>query len=135
MKYLSTYGEKIILERITFDIRQLIIWNFSASGILLSNYLIRSVVASLDWCVKNAYSESDDANLGRCIVHATDIACSSKAGTIQYTGHPLLNPDLPYHRILKDSTLLDAISVWPVYKPELIYRLHHYFVKVTNLFQ
>lgn len=88
------------------------------------------MVNSLDWCVKNSYSESNDANLGRCIVHATDIPCNEKLADFKYRGHPLINPDLPPDRILKDSSLLDAISVWPIKKPDTFYRLHHFLVKV-----
>lgn len=45
------------------------------AGLLLSNSVIHKVMSSLDWCVKNAFSYSDDDNLGRCILHATAISC------------------------------------------------------------
>ena len=47
------------------------------AGLLLSNSVLRKVHASLDWCVKNAFSESDSDNVGRCILHATDIPCQN----------------------------------------------------------
>lgn len=36
---------------------------------------MHKVMLSLDWCVKNAFSDFDGDNLGRCILHATDISC------------------------------------------------------------
>ncbi|KOX74915.1 Chondroitin sulfate synthase 2 [Melipona quadrifasciata] len=47
------------------------------SGILLSNSVIQELKNNLDWCVRNAYSDSDDVNFGRCIVHSTSIPCSN----------------------------------------------------------
>jgi hypothetical protein len=45
------------------------------AGLLLSSSVLHKVKFSLDWCVRNAFSEFDDDNLGRCILHATDISC------------------------------------------------------------
>jgi hypothetical protein len=45
------------------------------AGLLLSNSVIHKVMSSLDWCVKNSFSDSDDDNLGQCILHATAISC------------------------------------------------------------
>jgi hypothetical protein len=45
------------------------------AGLLLSNSVMHKVMLSLDWCVKNAFSDFDDDNLGRCVLHATDISC------------------------------------------------------------
>ncbi|CAL7941243.1 unnamed protein product [Xylocopa violacea] len=47
------------------------------SGILLSNSIIQELKNNLDWCVKNAYSDSDDINFGRCIVHSSSTPCSN----------------------------------------------------------
>jgi hypothetical protein len=36
---------------------------------------MHKVKFSLDWCVRNAFSDFDDDNLGQCVLHATDISC------------------------------------------------------------
>jgi len=97
---------------------------------------MRSVVASLDWCVKNAYSEIDSANLGRCIVHATDVKCKSLipgGGLEQYKAHQLINPDIAFEKLIKDPSLLNAVTVWPIMKANMFYRLHNFYVKVSGL--
>jgi len=45
------------------------------AGLLLSNSVIRKIMSSLDWCVKNAFYDSDDDNVGQCVLHATGISC------------------------------------------------------------
>ena len=47
----------------------------SGAGILLSNSVVQSLVANIDWCVKNVHSSSDDENFGRCVMHSSNIEC------------------------------------------------------------
>lgn len=44
------------------------------AGIILSNSLVRKIRANLDWCVRNAASNSDSLNIGRCVKYASKIS-------------------------------------------------------------
>lgn len=45
-----------------------------SAGIIFSSSLIRKIRANLDWCVRNAASNSDSLNIGRCVKYASKIA-------------------------------------------------------------
>lgn len=44
------------------------------AGIIFSSSLIRKIRANLDWCVRNAASNSDSLNIGRCVKYSSKIA-------------------------------------------------------------
>jgi len=50
---------------------------FPDAGILLSNSVIRKMIPNVDWCVRNAFSTSDDDNFGRCVLHSVDLPCQT----------------------------------------------------------
>lgn len=43
------------------------------SGIILSSGLIRKIRANLDWCVRNAATNFDSLNIGRCVKYSSKI--------------------------------------------------------------
>lgn len=43
------------------------------SGILLSSGLVRKIRANLDWCVRNAATNFDSLNIGRCVKYSSKI--------------------------------------------------------------
>lgn len=43
------------------------------AGIILSSSLIRKIRANLDWCVRNAATNSDSLNIGRCVKYSSKI--------------------------------------------------------------
>lgn len=43
------------------------------SGILLSSGLIRKIRSNLDWCVRNAATNFDSLNIGRCVKYSSKI--------------------------------------------------------------
>lgn len=49
----------------------------SDAGILLSNSVIRKMIPNVDWCVRNAFSTSDDDNFGRCVLHSVNLPCQT----------------------------------------------------------
>jgi len=51
--------------------------NISDAGILLSNSVIRKMIPNVDWCVRNAFSTSDDDNFGRCVLHSVNLPCQT----------------------------------------------------------
>lgn len=58
---------------ITNDINKILL----DAGILLSNSVIRKIIPNVDWCVRNAYSASDDDNFGRCVLRSVDLPCQT----------------------------------------------------------
>lgn len=47
------------------------------AGILLSNSVIRKMITNVDWCVRNAFSNSDNDNFGRCVQHSIKLPCQT----------------------------------------------------------
>jgi hypothetical protein len=37
----------------------------------------------MDWCTKNSYSENPSDNIGRCVLHSTNLACTQSANVIK----------------------------------------------------
>lgn len=104
------------------------------AGLLLSNSVLRKVHASLDWCVKNAFSESDTDNVGRCILHATDIPCQDTVQGLHLFSHRTKNPfnlDAELKTLAKQTTVDKIISMHPVPEPAAVYSFHAYFSKVA----
>lgn len=62
--------------------------NISDAGILLSNSVIRKMIPNVDWCVRNAFSTSDDDNFGRCVLHSVNLPCQT---SIQVSNIKILN--------------------------------------------
>lgn len=102
------------------------------AGLLLSNSVIRKIMSSLDWCVKNAFYDSDDDNVGQCVLHATGISCqeSVQGHTLSsYTLHRSLNME-DIQQLTKDPNLDHALTVYPVQEPHILFQLHAYFCMV-----
>lgn len=108
---------------------------FSDSGILLSNSVVRKMKSNLDWCVRNTYSESDDVNFGRCIVHSTALTCSDtiQGQTFKST---VLNKAFEseaefYHRIAENYSEA-SVTVYPVSDHSAIYKINAYVARVKR---
>ncbi|XP_046617698.1 chondroitin sulfate synthase 2 [Neodiprion virginianus] len=103
------------------------------SGILLSNSVIRKMKNNLDWCVRNTYSDSDDVNFGRCIVHSSSLPCSDaiQGQTIKST---VLNESFALETNLYASIAQNysesPISVYPVFDHSTIYKLNAYIARL-----
>ncbi|XP_021935105.1 chondroitin sulfate synthase 2 isoform X3 [Zootermopsis nevadensis] len=90
-------------------------------------------MSSLDWCVKNAFSYSDDDNLGRCILHATAISCQESIQGYALTSYTLdrtFNMEDDIQRLARDSRFDSALTLYPVQEPNILFQLHAYFCKV-----
>jgi len=35
------------------------------------------MIPNVDWCVRNAFSTSDDDNFGRCVLHSVNLPCQT----------------------------------------------------------
>ncbi|KAJ9598451.1 hypothetical protein L9F63_010847, partial [Diploptera punctata] len=104
------------------------------AGLLLSNSVMRKVMPSLDWCVKNAFSDSDDDNLGRCILHATSIPCQDSVQGNTLSSY-MLEKDFSMEdgmqKLITDNKFDSALTVYPIKEQNTFYRLHAYFSKVA----
>lgn len=106
------------------------------SGILLSNSVIQELKSNLDWCVKNAYSDSDDINFGRCIVHSASIHCSPRVQGQKFL-FTRLKPTFFFERNFADLTenkdFLNSLVIYPVYDHLLIYKMNTYFAAMKSI--
>ncbi|CAK1591374.1 unnamed protein product [Parnassius mnemosyne] len=94
------------------------------SGILLSNSVLRAVHGALDWCVRNSYSPHHHENIGRCVLHAAHITCTSFLQGERYLSWRLTGEMEP------QPALADAVTAHPVHAPEHLYQLHAYVSRV-----
>lgn len=106
------------------------------SGILLSNSVIQELKNNLDWCVRNAYSDSDDVNFGRCIVHSTSTPCSNHIQGQKFW-YTKLKPTFSFEKDLKDlilnSEFQNSLVIYPIYDHFLVYKLNTYFAASKSL--
>ncbi|CAB0020638.1 unnamed protein product [Nesidiocoris tenuis] len=99
------------------------------SGIMLSNSILKKVRSSLDWCVKNAFSDSDDDNVGRCILHATQSPCKN----LTSKGRRLSTKKMSGVDVgkLQPANLDNVFSYYPLKKDQTVYQLHLLLSKKT----
>ncbi|XP_059474527.1 chondroitin sulfate synthase 2 [Neocloeon triangulifer] len=97
-------------------------------GILLSNSVMQKVVEGLDWCVRNAFSDNDDDNIGRCIVHSSGQPCASSLQGQVFRSQKVdsgFNADTDLKRLRTDSQV-----IFPVPDAATFYKLHKYFCQI-----
>lgn len=102
----------------------------------MSNSVIQEIKNNLDWCVKNAYSDSDDINVGRCILHSTSMPCSNRVQGQNFTFtqlNPAFNFEKDFARLTDQNEFQNSLSIYPIYDHMLIYKLNMYFAAVSLL--
>ncbi|CAB3366693.1 Hypothetical predicted protein [Cloeon dipterum] len=97
-------------------------------GILLSNSVMQKVAEGLDWCVRNAFSDNDDDNIGRCIVHSSGLPCTSTLQG-QHLRSQKVKDDFKVDINLAQLNT-DSLVVFPVNDAATIYKLHKYFCQI-----
>ncbi|XP_076670658.1 chondroitin polymerizing factor [Andrena cerasifolii] len=106
------------------------------SGILLSNSIIQELKNNLDWCVRNAYSDSDDVNLGRCIVHSSSTPCSNRIQGQSFS-FAALKPTFLFERdfksLARNEEFTDSLVIYPIYDHLLIYKFNTYFTAMESM--
>ncbi|XP_014241886.1 chondroitin sulfate synthase 2 [Cimex lectularius] len=95
-------------------------------GILLSNSVLKKIRPSLDWCVKNSFSDSHDANVGRCILHASQLPCVQMVQGNVFESVFLKPED---ESRLESLDLGSSLSYYPISDPNVFYKLHMMFCK------
>ncbi|XP_053983624.1 chondroitin sulfate glucuronyltransferase [Hylaeus volcanicus] len=106
------------------------------SGILLSNSIVQEVKNNLDWCVKNAYSDSDDVNFGRCIVHSASTRCSTRVQGQNYLSTKLKSTFLfeqDLEELAKNEEFAKSLVIYPIYDHNLIYKFNTYFAAIKSI--
>ncbi|GJQ81937.1 hypothetical protein Trydic_g20404 [Trypoxylus dichotomus] len=101
------------------------------AGILLSNSVIKAMKENLDWCVRNAVSEDDSENLGRCIYHSTKLTCQEVVQRQRILGFKLKTFDLEndLEKLIQNLDFQKAVTIYSVLQKNDFYLLHTYFSK------
>lgn len=97
------------------------------SGIILSNSVLRAIHNELDWCVRNSYSPHHHENIGRCVLHAAHLSCTSELQGEQYQAFRA--PEAGALQL--EPALADAVTVHPLDQSHRFYQLHAYISRVT----
>ncbi|RLU24985.1 hypothetical protein DMN91_003077 [Ooceraea biroi] len=106
------------------------------SGILLSNSVMQEMKNNLDWCVRNAYSDSDDVNFGRCILHSTSMPCTNRIQGQNFTFtqlKPAFNFEEDLAWLTEQSEFQNSLSIYPIYDHMLIYKFNMYFAAINSV--
>lgn len=103
------------------------------AGILLSNSIIKAMKENLDWCVRNAVSEDDSENLGRCIYHSTKLTCQEVVQKQQIPSFRLRTFDLEndLKKLMNVPDFRNSITVYSVLQKNDFYLLHTYYSKMN----
>lgn len=102
------------------------------AGIVISNSVLKSIANNIDWCIKNIDSDSNDINIGRCILHSANVKCTSDVMGQQYSSFNSLqytNVKYELQFLRKQSDFNNAVTIHPVIKEDYFYILHAYFTK------
>ncbi|KAG4068935.1 hypothetical protein HA402_005083 [Bradysia odoriphaga] len=94
-------------------------------GVILSRETLRRVAPHIPTCLKNLYSTHEDVEIGRCVQKYAGIPCTwnyemqsilhhNSSGKFAFTGN------------LKSKEIHNAITLHPVKRAPLMYRLHSY---------
>ncbi|KAH0950997.1 hypothetical protein HN011_007575 [Eciton burchellii] len=105
-------------------------------GILLSNSVMQEIKNNLDWCVKNAYSDLDDINFGRCILHSTSMPCTNRIQGQNFTFAQLkstFNFDRDFSLLTEQNDFQNSLSIYPIYDHILIYKFNMYFAAINSV--
>ena len=106
------------------------------AGILLSNSLVRNLKTSLDWCVENIFSSSDDVNFGRCVLHASN----ERPCTSEIQGDIYRSLKLPIDFYFDDDfgtsvatieKIENTVTVYPIFDHQTMYKINAYFAAVS----
>uniref|UniRef100_A0A8D8M5D0 Hexosyltransferase n=1 Tax=Cacopsylla melanoneura TaxID=428564 RepID=A0A8D8M5D0_9HEMI len=117
------YGEKIDKNSLYCNLN---------AGILLSNSILKFLEHNIDWCIKNIDSDSNDINIGRCILHAANVQCTSDIMGQSYSSFNIFhNSNVNYElQYLKNQPQFNnAVTIYPIIKEDYFYILHTYFTK------
>ncbi|XP_065169963.1 chondroitin sulfate synthase 1 isoform X2 [Atheta coriaria] len=100
-------------------------------GIILSRETLRKLGPHIQECLENLYTTHEDVELGRCVKKSAGISCtwSYEMQVILYHNQ---SSEAAFSGDLKQKEVHRAITLHPVKKPALMYRLHKY-VKGLNI--
>lgn len=104
------------------------------AGILLSNSVIRKMIPNVDWCVRNAFSSSDDDNFGRCVLHSVNLPCQTSIQGQSISSYHLWEAkDLInlLNQPQQQESFNCALTVYPMPNAETMYKTHLAFCKMN----
>ncbi|XP_050537031.1 chondroitin sulfate synthase 2 [Daktulosphaira vitifoliae] len=103
------------------------------AGILLSNSVIHKLIPNVDWCVKNAYSNSDDDNFGRCVLHTLNLPCQTSIQNHVVNSYHLWEAS-DLKRIIdqpdQQRSFEQALTIYPMLNADDMYKIHLAFCKM-----
>lgn len=87
----------------------------------------------MHWCVKNAFSDSDDANLGRCIFHSTGLPCTTEIQGLKLSSYLIKGKenDVNIEELSENKIFNKALTFWPMPSPAVMFLFHIYFTEVS----
>lgn len=108
--------------------------NFCAieGGVIISQSVMSQVLGNIDWCMRNTHLDSPSISLGRCVQHATQKTCTTKAGDKVLKSYRLEDFDFDddIGGLKMDPSFNDSLIFYQMPDDISHYKLHRYFCYV-----
>ena len=90
------------------------------------------MLPEIEWCTKNAYSNDPSENIGRCVLHSSNMACSKSSNGLNVTYYvdENFNFDQDISRLAKSSDFNNSLTVFKVKDFKTMFKLQIYFNQV-----
>ncbi|CAF0897050.1 unnamed protein product [Brachionus calyciflorus] len=100
-----------------------------SSGIIFSYNVLIKVSSQMEWCTKNSYSENSSDNIGRCVLHSANLACTNTANGRNTTYFSSVNFDFDYSidQLIFSEKFNQSLTVYRVKDIETMKKLKLYF--------
>lgn len=97
-------------------------------GVIISQSLLAEVKANIEWCLAKCHHNDQSLNLGKCLVHTTNMECQDHGGGKKFKAYRV--NDFNYESINKLREIPEfntSHSVFPMPDDTNHYKLHRYF--------
>lgn len=101
-------------------------------GVIISQSVMSQVLGSVDWCMRNTHLDNPSISLGKCVQHASQKICSTKAGDKVLKSYRLedFDYDDDIDGLRMDASFNESLIFFPMPDDISHYKLHRYFCYV-----
>ncbi|CAG5120511.1 unnamed protein product, partial [Candidula unifasciata] len=94
--------------------------------------ILAQVNASIKWCADSCHHLDQSLNLGKCLLHVTDLECQSTSGNKAYYVYPVkdFSFDKDIDALKEQLEFNKSLSVFPMPDETAHYKIHRYFCEV-----
>lgn len=97
---------------------------------------MRASKTSLDWCVKNTFSSSDDVNFGRCLLHISKMPCTDAIQGEEFRSFKLptvFDFEKDWSELTRTEKFENYVSIYPIFDRRTTYKINAYLAAVGSM--